>query len=137
MSPAPSDLEITSLLREATTIAIVGMSPKTQRPSNTVATYLRAHGYRIIPVNPGHREIMGLTCYPELDAISEPIDIVDIFRRSSEVGPLVDQAVAAGARAVWMQQGIVNEEAAAKALKSGLLTVMDRCIKIEHRRLIL
>ncbi len=137
MIPAPSDVEIASLLRVATTIAIVGLSPKTQRPSNSVATYLRTQGYTIIPVNPGHREIMGLTCYPELGAISEPIDIVDIFRKSSEVGPLVDQAIAAGAGAIWMQQGIVNEEAAEKARNSGLLTVMDRCLKIEHNRLIL
>ncbi|MBT8346677.1 MAG: CoA-binding protein [Desulfofustis sp.] len=123
------------MLAESTTIAVVGMSPKSQRPSNSVAAYLIAQGYRVIPVNPGHKEILGLTCYPELGAIPESVDIVDIFRKSSEVGPVVNQAVDSGARAVWMQLGVINEEAAERAVSAGLLTVMDRCIKIEHSRL--
>jgi predicted CoA-binding protein len=94
-----------------------------------------AQGYRVIPVNPGHGEILGLTCYPDLDAIPESVDIIDIFRKSSEVGPVVDQAVEIGARAVWMQLGIINEEAADRALSAGLVTIMDRCLKVEHSRL--
>ncbi|MBT8355956.1 MAG: CoA-binding protein [Desulfofustis sp.] len=135
MLTLPSDKQIKSLLAESTTIAVVGMSPKSQRPSNSVAAYLIAQGYRVIPVNPGHKEILGLTCYPELGAIPESVDIVDIFRKSSEVGPVVNQAVDSGARAVWMQLGVINEEAAERAVSAGLLTVMDRCIKIEHSRL--
>ena len=137
MHRAPSDKQIKSLLLETTTIAVVGMSPKSQRPSNSVASYLIAQGYRVIPVNPGHSHIFGLTCYPELRAIPGRVEIVDIFRRSSEVGPLVDQAVGIGARAVWMQQGIINHVAAKRAVDDGLLAVMDRCIKVEHTRLIL
>ena len=137
MHRVPSDNQIKSLLLESTTIAVVGMSPKSQRPSNSVASYLIAHGYRVIPINPGHKDILGLTCYPELNAIPGQVDIVDIFRRSSEVGPIVDQAADIGAMAVWMQQGIINHEAAKKAVKGGLLAVMDRCIKVEHSRLIL
>ena len=136
MLPEPSDNQIKSLLTESTTIAVVGMSPKSQRPSNSVASYLIAQGYRVIPVNPGHTEILGLTCYPELSAIPEQVEIVDIFRKSSEVVPIVYQAVDIGARAVWMQQGIINGEAAERAVTAGLLAVMDRCIKIEHSRLI-
>jgi predicted CoA-binding protein len=132
---APSDNQIKSLLAESTTIAVVGMSPKSERPSNSVAVYLMAQGYRVIPVNPGHGEILGLTCYPDLDAIPESVDIIDIFRKSSEVGPVVDQAVDIDARAVWMQLGIINEEAADKALSAGLVTIMDRCLKVEHSRL--
>ena len=137
MFTAPSDNQIKSLLAESTTIAVVGMSPKNVRPSNSVAVYLMAQGYRVIPVNPGHRETLGLTCYPDLDAIPESVDIVDIFRKSSEVGPVVDQAVDIDARAVWMQLGIINEEAADKALSAGLVTIMDRCLKVEHSRLFL
>jgi predicted CoA-binding protein len=137
MYTAPSDTQIKSLLAESTTIAVVGMSPKSERPSNSVAEYLMAQGYRVIPVNPGHGEILGLTCYPNLDAIPESIDIIDIFRKSSEVGPVVDQAVEIGVRAVWMQLGIINEQAAGRALSAGLVTIMDRCLKVEHSRLIL
>ena len=137
MYTAPSDTQIKSLFAESTTIAVVGMSPKSERPSNSVAEYLMAQGYRVIPVNPGHGEILGLTCYPNLDAIPESIDIIDIFRKSSEVGPVVDQAVEIGVRAVWMQLGIINEQAAGRALSAGLVTIMDRCLKVEHSRLIL
>ena len=137
MLGAPSDNQIKSLLAESTTIAVVGMSPKSQRPSNAVAAYLIAQGYRVIPVNPGHNEILGLTCYPELSAIPDQVEIVDVFRQSSKVIPIVDQAVDSGARAIWMQQGIINHEAAERAVKAGLLAVMDRCIKVEHSRLIL
>ena len=137
MFTVPSDNQIKSLLAESTTIAVVGLSPKSQRPSNSVAKYLIEKGYRVIPVNPGHGKILGLTCYPDLDAIPESIDVVDIFRKSSEVVPIVDQAVDIGAQAIWLQLGIINEEAAERAKSAGLRVVMDRCIKIEHSRLVI
>ena len=131
-----SEKQIKSLLRESRTIAVVGMSPKSQRPSNSVAAYLIAQGYEVIPINPGHSQILGLTCYPELRAIPTRVDIVDIFRKPNEIEPIVDQAVNIGARAIWMQQGIINEEAANRAIEAGLIAVMDRCIKVEHSRLL-
>lgn len=137
MPPATNDTQILSLLSESTIIAVVGLSPKSQRPSNSVALYLMAQGYKVIPVNPGHSKILGLDCYPNLGAIPMAVDIVDIFRKSSEIGPIVDQAVEIGAGAVWMQQGIVNQEAALRAEEAGLTVIMDRCIKVEHFRLIL
>lgn len=131
-----SEKQLKSLLSESRTIAIVGMSPKSQRPSNSVAAYLIAQGYKVIPINPGHNQILGLTCYPELKAVPTPVDIVDIFRKSSEVEAIVEQAVDIGARAVWMQQGVINDEAAGRAVEAGLVAVMDRCIKVEHSRLL-
>jgi len=131
----PLDREIKNLLASTRVIAVVGLSPKEQRPSNMVGRYLLEAGYRIVPVNPGHSQVIGVTCYPDLVAIPEDIDIVDIFRRPEDVPPLVDQAIAIGARAVWMQQGIVNEEAASKARAAGLICIMDRCIKVDHARL--
>ncbi len=116
------------------TIAVVGLSPKPQRPSNRVARYLREAGFRIIPVNPGRDEILGEPCYPDLRAIPERVDLVDIFRRAELVLPVVRDAIAIGARAVWLQEGIVNPEAARMAEEAGLLVVMDRCIKDDHAR---
>lgn len=117
------------------TFAVVGLSPRPDRPSNDVASFLKEHGYRIVPVNPGHREILGEVCYPDLLSIPDPVEVVDIFRRSELVMPVVEQAIAIGAKAVWMQLGVINEEAAAKARAAGLAVVMDRCPKIEfHRR---
>jgi len=127
--------EITALLKSSKTIAVVGLSPKTTRPSNDVARYLISAGFTIIPVNPGQNEILGEKCYPNLTSIPVKIDIVNIFRRSEDVGPVVDEAIAIKAKAVWMQQGIVNEEAAAKARKTGLQVIMDRCIKVDHANL--
>ena len=112
------------------TIAVVGISAKPDRPSNDVASFLKARGYRIVPVNPGLEEVLGETCYPDLPSIPFPVEIVDIFRRSEEVEPIVDQAIAIGAKAVWMQLGVVNEAAAAKARAAGLEVVMDNCPKI-------
>lgn len=123
------------LLIRAKSIAVVGLSPKEARPSNMVARYLIEVGYRVYPVNPGQSSILGLTCYAELRDISDPIDIVDIFRRSEEVYPIVEAAVEIGAKAVWMQQGIVHPEAAEFAVRHGLEVFMDRCIKIEHMAL--
>jgi predicted CoA-binding protein len=113
-------------------VAVVGLSPDAERPSFRVASYLKEQGYRIIPVNPQFSQILGEDCYPELTAIGEPVDVVDIFRRSEETPAIVDQAIAVGARAVWMQEGVVNETAAAKAREAGLLVVMDRCMRKEH-----
>ena len=114
------------------TIAVVGLSPKLHRPSNKVARYLLAAGCSIIPVNPGQDNILGLPCYPDLVAIGRPVDVVDIFRRADQVVPIVQDAIHIGARVIWMQQGIVNEEAADLARKAGITVVMDRCLKIDH-----
>lgn len=122
---------IATLLRAAKRIAVVGLSPKPARPSHRVALALMAAGYEVIPVNPGHEEILGRRCYPSLSAVPPPVDIVDIFRQPQEVPAIVEQAIASGARAVWMQSGIVHPEAAARAEAAGLLVVMDRCLAVE------
>ena len=127
---------IRRILQYSQTIAIVGLSPKPHRPSNQVARYLMEAGYRIIPVNPGQDTILGLPCYPNLLAIPAQVDLVDIFRRQEEVLPIVEEAIAIGAKFVWMQEGIVNEGAAAKAKAAGLEVVMDRCTKIDHMNLL-
>ena len=127
--------EIAAIIKNCRTIAVVGLSPKENRPSNDVARYLINAEYHVIPVNPGQNEILGQKCYPNLAAIPEPVDLVDIFRRAEEVGPVVDEAIAIKAKVVWMQQGIVNEEAAAKARKAGLHVIMDRCLKVDHANL--
>lgn len=124
-----------SMLANSRSIAVVGLSPKTSRPSYQVAKYLLSAGYRIFPVNPGQNEILGLTCYPDLETIPEEIDIVDIFRRAEDVAPIVDSAISVGAKMIWMQQGIVQLEAAEKARRAGLLVVMDRCLMVEHRNM--
>lgn len=124
------------ILTEFHNIAMVGASPNPERPSHQVFDYLAHHGYHVIPVNPGVKEILGHTSYPDLKAIKEKVEVVDIFRSSDEVMPIVEEAIRIGAKVVWMQEGVINEEAAAKAKKSGLLVVMDKCIKKEHERLI-
>lgn len=124
------------LLKNSKTIAVVGLSPKKDRPSFMVAAYLIKAGYTVIPVNPGQTEILGQPCYPSLSAIPVAVDIVDIFRRSEDIPPVVEEAIRIGARAVWMQQGIVHDEAAAKAAAAGLTVVMDKCLKIEHANLL-
>lgn len=113
-------------------VAVVGLSPDAERPSFRVASYLKEQGYRVIPVNPQFSQILGETCYPELTAIRESVDVVDIFRRAQETPAIVDQAIAIGARAVWMQEGVVNRTAEAKAREAGLLVVMDKCMRKEH-----
>ena len=130
--------EIEKLLRNVQSIAIVGLSPKENRPSNMVARYLLAAGYTIYPVNPGHTHILGQTCYAELAAVPFPVDVVDIFRKSEDVLPIVEQAVGLTPppKAIWMQQGIVNDPAAQLARNNGMFVVMDRCIKIDHQNLI-
>ena len=127
--------EIKKILTESKTIAVVGLSPKEDRPSYRVASYLKSKGFRIIPVNPNAQEILGEKSYPDLRSIPENIDVVDIFRKSEDVPPVVDEAIQTGAKAVWMQEDIVNEPAAQKARSAGLLVVMDRCMLKEHRKL--
>jgi len=136
-SGIPTDDEIRDLFNSAKTIAVVGLSSKRNRPSFGVARFLQSAGYRIIPVNPNETEIHGEKAYASLDEIPKDIrvDIVDIFRRSEEVPEVVEAAIRIGARAVWMQEGVVHEAAAARARKAGLLVVMDHCILKEHRRL--
>jgi predicted CoA-binding protein len=123
------------ILEECRTIAVVGLSQNWFRPSNFAAKYLQQHGYRVIPVNPAYDEVLGETCYPTLEAIPEPVDVVDCFRRAEDVPPLAESAIAIGAKVLWLQIGVINEAAAARAADAGLTVVMDRCIKIEHARL--
>ena len=120
--------EIERQLTCAKTVAVVGMSPRQDRPSHYVAKYLMERGYDVIPVNPLESEILGLASYPDLRSIPRPVDLVDIFRRSSQVPPIVDEAIEIGARFVWMQDGVVHEGAAAKARATGLSVVMDNCM---------
>ena len=126
---------IFEILRSAKTIAVVGLSGRRFRPSYGVAEYLKGAGYRIIPVNPTETSVLGEKCYPDLDSVPEPVDIVDIFRRSEFVPEIVEAAIRKGAKAVWMQEGVVHEEAARRAEQAGLAVIMDRCILKEHRRL--
>jgi predicted CoA-binding protein len=127
---------IPELLRTSRTIAVVGLSSRRMRPSHGVSEYMQSAGYRIIPVNPNETEVLGERAFPSLDAVPEKIDIVNVFRRSEYVPDIVEAAIRAGARAVWLQEGVVHEAAAAKARAAGLAVVMDRCILKEHRRMV-
>jgi uncharacterized protein len=129
-------MSIAELLKTSHTIAVVGLSHKRFRPSNGVADYMQRNGYRILPVNPFESAVLGETSYANLEAIPEHVDIVDIFRRSEFVPEIVEAAIRIGARAVWMQEGVVHEEAAELARSAGLTVVMDRCILKEHRRMV-
>lgn len=135
----PSEDELRALLRAARTIAVVGLSPKPIRPSHSVARFLKSVGYRIVPINPGHEDILGEKSYPTLtDAAREhAIDIVDIFRRSELAGPIVDEAIALAPppKLIWLQQGVVDAAAAQRAAAAGIPFVMDQCIAVEHRHL--
>jgi predicted CoA-binding protein len=126
---------IAEVLRSSRVIAVVGLSSKRWRPSYGVAEYMKRAGYRIIPVNPAETEVLGERCYPDLDSIPEPVDIVDIFRRSEFVPEIVEAAIRKGAKAVWMQEGVVHEEAARRAADAGLVVAMDHCILKDHRKL--
>jgi hypothetical protein len=125
---------IPQILRESRTIAVVGISGKRFRPSYGVAEYLQRAGYRIVPVNPHEQQVLGETCYPDVDAVPDAIDIVDIFRRSEYVPEIVEAAIRKGAKVIWMQEGVVHEEAARRAAEAGLKVIMDRCILKDHRR---
>jgi len=127
-------MTIQELLRSSRVIAVVGLSSKKFRPSYGVAEYMQREGYRIIPVNPHEKEVLGEKSYARLEDIGQPVDIVDIFRRSEFVGPIVESAIRLGAKAIWMQEGVEDEDAARKAREAGLFVVMDRCILKEHSR---
>jgi len=135
--PLTTDAEIRTLLEEVRTIALVGASDRPTRPSNGVMAALQAHGYRVIPVNPQitGAHVHGEFVFRDLDQLGDPIDMVDIFRRSSEAGAVIDQAIAIGAKAVWLQLGVIDEAAAARAEAAGLKVIMDRCPAIEIPRL--
>jgi predicted CoA-binding protein len=126
---------ISELLHSSHTIAVVGLSSKRFRPSHGVAEYMQRCGYRIIPVNPLETRILGEPCYADLDSVPGPIDIVDIFRRSEFVPEIVEAAIRKGAKAIWMQEGVIHEAAARRAQQAGLEVIMDRCILKDHRRL--
>jgi uncharacterized protein len=130
-----SDADLRDLMAGSRTIAVVGLSPKTHRDSHRVATYLQDHGYRIVPVNPNAHEVLGEKAYPTLQDVPYPIDIVDVFRRPEAVDEIARDAVAVGARAIWFQIGVVNEDAAEIAEQGGLDVVMDRCLMVDHGRL--
>ena len=117
------------------TIAVVGMSPKPERPSHYVAMYMKEQGYNIIPINPGHNEIAGMKSFPSLLDIPQTIDVVDVFRRSEYVLPIAKSAVTVGAKALWLQDGVINEDGAKLAEKAGLLVVMNDCILRQHRQM--
>jgi predicted CoA-binding protein len=127
--------QLRRILRECRTVAVVGLSAQWHRPSYFAAKYLQEHGYRIIPVNPAYESVLGERCYKTLADIPDPVDIVDCFRRSEEIPALAEQAIAIGAKVLWMQLGVRHAEARAKAEAAGLEVVEDRCMKIEHARL--
>lgn len=123
------------VLRESKTIAVVGLSADWFRPSYFAAKYMQEHGYKVIPVNPKYPDILGEKCYPDLASIPEPVDIVDVFRKPADALPISEQAIAIGAKTLWLQIGVINEAAQKKAEDAGLTVVMDRCVKIEYARL--
>ena len=129
----PATDEITELLKRAKTIAVVGLSDSPLRPSHGVAAYMQSQGYRIIPVNPTIKGALGEKAVASLSEIKEKIDIVDVFRRPEGVPEIVDEAIKLGVPAIWLQEGVIHEDAAAKARKAGIFVVMDRCILKEHR----
>jgi predicted CoA-binding protein len=133
--PQKSLDDLRQILATVHTIAVVGLSPKPDRPSHSVPAYLQAQGYRIIPVNPTITEALGEKAYPSLRDIPDKVDVVEIFRRSEDVPPVVEDAIAIGAKVIWMQEGIVNEEAARRAEEAGLTVVMDACMRAVHRQL--
>jgi uncharacterized protein len=126
--------EIGRIIRTARTVAIVGLSSNELRPSNFVGFYLRRHGYRVIPVNPGESEVFGATSYPSLSDVPDRIDVVDVFRRPDAVPAIAEESVAVGAGALWLQFGVISAEGAAIARRGGLAVVQDRCMKVEHAR---
>ncbi len=129
-SPDP----VLDLLRLTKTIAVVGLSSNPSRPSHQVSTYMQSVGYRIIPVNPNEREVLGQKAYPRLEEVPEPIDLVDIFRRSEDIPPIIDSAITIRPKAVWLQLGIVNSPACEAACSAGLLAIEDACIFVEHKK---
>lgn len=131
-----NDNEMRDILRSATTIASFGLSSNQEKESYWIVSYMKEQGYKIIPVNPTATEILGEKAYPDLESIPVKVDVVQVFRKPEDVPPVVDSAIKIGAKVVWMQEGIVNEEAARKAREAGLQVVMDACMRAVHRRLI-
>jgi len=132
---APPSLDpIGDILRSSKTIAVVGLSSNPFRPSHEVAAYLQAAGYKIIPVNPNESEVLGIKAFARLEDVPEPVDIVDVFRRSEEVPPVADAAIAIGAKVLWLQQDITNPGAAEKARAAGLAVIEDGCMLVEHKK---
>jgi len=130
--------ELRRILGTCRTLAVVGLSPQWHRPSYFAAKYMQEHGYRIVPINPGARDILGQRSYPSVSAAAaagEKIDMVDCFRKSADIPPIAEEAIAIGAKCLWLQIGVIDEASAARARKAGLDVVMDRCVKIEHARL--
>jgi uncharacterized protein len=123
------------VLQDNRVIAVVGLSPNWNRPSYFAAKYMLEHGYTVIPVNPGATEILGQKCYPDLAVIPVKVDMVDVFRKAQDAGPIADEAIRIGAKCLWLQLGVINREAAGRAAAAGLEVVMDRCVKIEYARL--
>ena len=134
--PIEDGKAIETILRNARTIAVVGASPKPGRDSGAIASFLAAKGYTVFPVNPVYQEVLGMKCYPDLTSIGSPVDIVDVFRNPDDLMPIIDEAIATGAKTVWLQLGVVNEEAAKKAEQAGIQVIMDRCIAVDYRRLV-
>lgn len=130
-----NDETMKHILSTARTVASVGLSSNPQKESNEVGQYLKDHGYRVIPVNPAATEILGEKSYPSLADVPEKVDVVQIFRKPEDVPPVVEEAIRIGAQVIWMQEGIVNEEAAQRAREAGLMVVMDACMKKTHQRL--
>jgi predicted CoA-binding protein len=124
------------ILTRSRTLAVVGLSAQWYRPSYFAAKYMQDHGYRIVPINPRYDEVLGQKCYPDLRSIPHPVDLVDCFRKASDIPPIAEDAIAIGAKVLWMQLGIVNEAAAQRAVAAGLDVVMNRCVKIEHARIL-
>lgn len=131
----PPSKEIEAILQTCKTIAVVGLSPKESRDSNRVARYLMQHGYEVVPVNPGQKEILGKTCYRSLRDIPFQVDMADLFLNPTRVPPVVDQAIDMGVHAIWMQLGVIHNEAAEKAKQAGIRVVMNRCMMVEHKRI--
>ena len=131
-----NDQMMKDILSSAKTIASFGLSSNPEKESYGIAQYLQSQGYRVIPVNPTAEEILGEKAYPDLESVPEKIDVVQVFRKPEDVPPVVDSAIRVGAKTVWMQEGIVNEEAAQKGREAGLQVVMDACMRVSHRRLI-
>ncbi|MDY0013610.1 MAG: CoA-binding protein [Rhodocyclaceae bacterium] len=131
----PSQDELRAWIKEARTIAVVGLSANPERPSHEVAAGLQSHGYRIIPVSPMVTEVLGEPAYPRLEDVPGPVDIVDVFRAPEQIGPVVDACIARGFRRLWLQQGVINEAQAQRAREAGIQVVMDRCLWMDFLRL--
>jgi len=129
------DISIKKILEDAKSIAILGLSPKSQRDSNKVGKYMKEHGYKIIPIRPGQKQILGEKAFASLDDIQEPVDIVNVFRRSEQIMPHAEEALRNKPNIFWMQLGIENQEAARMLTEAGIDVIMDMCIKVEHNRL--